>query len=180
MDTLLDSDAVSEISVRSKARSRRSASSSARSIDDDFINDDDEEDGEEDNYASDASDEPKAKSTKKSSSKPKASARPPLKSTQSSGVPSSVGENAFLTAAERRALEKKNEKKAGEDPYAFLQDPRDVNDTNHISWMLVLTYFICRKTARNLMNPAMTLVRCISPNPLGLALHHSKNRYVNE
>ena len=128
MDLPPDSDAVSEVSNRSKSRSRRSSSSSARSMDDDFINDD-EEDVDEDNYASDASEGPKTKQAKKqgtSKSKSGATSRPSLKHAQSSSASALVGENAFLTAAERRALEKKNEKKSSEDPYAFLQDPRDV------------------------------------------------------
>jgi hypothetical protein len=36
----------------------------------------------------------------------------------------------FLTKAERRAQEKKTEKKASEDPFFFLVDVRDVSDSN--------------------------------------------------
>jgi DNA mismatch repair protein MSH6 len=36
----------------------------------------------------------------------------------------------FLTKAERRAQEKKTEKKAAEDPFHFLVDVRDVSDPN--------------------------------------------------
>lgn len=65
--------------------------------------------------ASELSDAPKKKS-----------ARPPLKKSQSSGA-NAGGNNSFLTAAEQRALGKKTEKKAGDDPFDFLKDVLDVS-----------------------------------------------------
>ena len=43
---------------------------------------------------------------------------------------SASGGFSLLTAAEQREQEKKNEKKATEDPYAFLSDLKDVSVCN--------------------------------------------------
>lgn len=61
-------------------------------------------------------------------SKTKVMAKPSLKK---GGVGDSSGGGnsfSFLTAAEQREQGKKNEKKAAEDPYAFLQGVRDVRN----------------------------------------------------
>ena len=71
--------------------------------------------------ASEASDVPK---------KSKKSARPPPKKSQSSAANTAGtggGSNSFLTAAEKRALDKKSEKKSADDPFEFLKDVRDVS-----------------------------------------------------
>lgn len=102
-DFIVPSD--SDIETKSvKSSSSRFTSSSRRSSasEEDFFNDDDEG----------------AVAKKgKSKSKPK---------TTSTGAGATGGSITFLTAAERREQDKKNEKKAAEDPYAFLADIRDV------------------------------------------------------
>ena len=70
------------------------------------------------------SDAPKKSSTKKKASQP---ARPALKKSQTGESGRSGGSNAFLTAAEQRAKERKEEKTSTESPYEFLKDVRDVN-----------------------------------------------------
>ncbi|KIK54062.1 hypothetical protein GYMLUDRAFT_49011 [Collybiopsis luxurians FD-317 M1] len=66
----------------------------------------------------DDDDEPVAKKSK-TKSKAKASARPSMPSADSGSSFS------FLTAAERREQDKKDEKKSAESPYGFLQDIKD-------------------------------------------------------
>ena len=59
---------------------------------------------------------------------PKKSKKPVQKKGQTGGEKrSTAGANSFLTAAERRALEKKSEKKSTEDAFEFLKDVRDVS-----------------------------------------------------
>lgn len=53
------------------------------------------------------------------------------------------GSFVFLTAAEQRAQGKKEEKKAAEQPYSFLQDRRDVSSArywprNHLKTLTLL------------------------------------------
>ncbi|KAJ6500392.1 muts domain V-domain-containing protein [Mycena sanguinolenta] len=71
-----------------------------------------------DDYESE-SEEPVKKSKSKSAAKKATSDKGATPAAASGSNPS------FLTAAERRELEKKNEKKEGENPYSFLQDIRD-------------------------------------------------------
>ncbi|KAH7907952.1 muts domain V-domain-containing protein [Hygrophoropsis aurantiaca] len=63
------------------------------------------------------SDEPSAKKAKGKRAVPKKLAE--------GGNSTGGGNNLFLTAAEQRAQEKKTEKKAAEDPFSFLLDPKD-------------------------------------------------------
>ncbi|EIN08523.1 DNA mismatch repair protein Msh6 [Punctularia strigosozonata HHB-11173 SS5] len=94
-------------SVKSGKSSRSSRSATLSSDADDFLDDDEDED----------------EAPKKSKGKKKAPAveRPKLaKEASSQG-----GSSSFLTAAERRLKEAKEEKKTKEDPYAFLLDPKD-------------------------------------------------------
>lgn len=58
---------------------------------------------------------------KKSKSKPAAKA-----TADQNGPAATSGTRSFLTAAEQREQNKKNEKKESESPYAFLEDIRDV------------------------------------------------------
>ncbi|RDB29773.1 DNA mismatch repair protein msh6 [Hypsizygus marmoreus] len=99
-DSDVDAKSIKSSTSRSSASSRRSAVSS------------DDSSGEED--------EPKFKSK---STKKKA---PAIKKGPSTTEGASTnGGFSFLTAAEKREQEKKNDKKAAEDPYAFLADVRD-------------------------------------------------------
>lgn len=59
--------------------------------------------------------------TQKEKSRPKKDRSAP----QKAGGTQSGSSNMFLTAAERRALKQKEEKKSTEDPFDFLVDPRD-------------------------------------------------------
>ncbi|KIJ62178.1 hypothetical protein HYDPIDRAFT_158442 [Hydnomerulius pinastri MD-312] len=91
-------------SSRASSRSNASRHSSRRSSDYDEEGDDDD-------------DEPKPK---KSSAK-----RPSLKKVAPEGSSAGGGSSLFLTAAEQRTQEKKIEKKAAEDPFSFLTNPKD-------------------------------------------------------
>jgi len=62
------------------------------------------------------------KSKSKSTSK---SAKPSLKKGGTGASSGGASGFSFLTAAEQREQGKKNEKKATDDPYSFLQDVRD-------------------------------------------------------
>jgi DNA mismatch repair protein MSH6 len=67
-------------------------------------------------------DESEEEPVKKSKSKSTAK-----KATSDKSAPvATSGNRSFLTAAEQRTQDKKNEKKEGESPYAFLADIRDV------------------------------------------------------
>jgi DNA mismatch repair protein MSH6 len=73
----------------------------------------------------------------KSKGKGKAATTKSYGGKQAAGLGDACG---FLTAAEQRAQGKKEEKKAAEEPYSFLQDVRDVSsscieyaDTLHLS-----------------------------------------------
>ncbi|KXN86517.1 DNA mismatch repair protein msh6 [Leucoagaricus sp. SymC.cos] len=108
-DFIVPSDSESEDTRSVKSSSGRSSASSRRSVisDDDLMGD---------------SGEDRPKKSKAKSSKGKAKAG-------TSGKPSegvSQGSSSFLTAAEQREQDKKNDKKTTEDPYIFLQDVRDV------------------------------------------------------
>ncbi|KAG6917118.1 hypothetical protein DXG01_003784 [Tephrocybe rancida] len=98
-----DAKSVKSSASRSSASSRRSVASS----EDDFSDDD-----EEVNTKSKS----KAKSSAKKAPAKKASAVPDA---------ASSGAGLFLTAAERREQGKKDEKKAAESPYSFLEDVKD-------------------------------------------------------
>ncbi|THH18729.1 hypothetical protein EW146_g2311 [Bondarzewia mesenterica] len=98
-----DEDLSDERPARSSSRS--SGRSSRLSM---ITSDDDEDD-----------DEPAAKLSKKSV-EPQ---RPSLQKTSASKA--SGNSNSFLTAAEQREQSKQTEKKAQEDPFAFLTNPRD-------------------------------------------------------
>jgi len=63
---------------------------------------------------------------RKGKSKSKAATRPSLNKASVGG--SNAGGISFLTAAEQREQGKKNDKKAAEDPYSFLQEVKDVRD----------------------------------------------------
>ncbi|KIY47863.1 DNA mismatch repair protein Msh6 [Fistulina hepatica ATCC 64428] len=113
-----------KVSTKSARKSRASVSD-----DDDFIAPSDSEEEEtkstkssrssRSEYAfSDEDEEEARKPKKRSATKLKASS-----SVNISDGPGPAG--TFLTAAERREQGKKNEKKAAEDPYSFLQDVRD-------------------------------------------------------
>ncbi|KAF8184994.1 muts domain V-domain-containing protein [Mycena galopus ATCC 62051] len=101
-----DSDIETKSQKSSKSAASRSGSS-RRSV----ISDDDDASGDED-------EEPVKKSKSKSAAK-KAT------SDKAAAPAATSGNTSFLTAAERRELEKKNEKKEAENPYAFLQDIKD-------------------------------------------------------
>jgi DNA mismatch repair protein MSH6 len=62
--------------------------------------------------------------------KGKGKGRQPVKGKKLSKTDNVVGStsngSSFLTAAEKRAQHKKNDKKATEDPFSFLKDVRDV------------------------------------------------------
>ncbi|KAI4525062.1 DNA mismatch repair protein Msh6 [Schizophyllum commune Loenen D] len=111
-----------------KSPKKRGARSAASSDDDEFTlpsePEDDEAGPETSSAASSAGDfteddDDEAPAPKK---KAKAKAKPPAPALASSSSGSGAG---FLTAAERREQGKKNDKKASEDPYSFLQDIRD-------------------------------------------------------
>ncbi|KAF7338601.1 DNA mismatch repair protein [Mycena venus] len=95
----------SDIETKSQ-KSFKSASSRSGSSRRSAISDDDE-----------SEDEPVKKSKSKTTAKKGTSDK--------SAAVATSGNSSFLTAAERRALEKKNEKKETESPYSFLQDIRD-------------------------------------------------------
>lgn len=101
--------------------SSRDARSSGRSSSPDLS---DEGEAEED----EGEERPKkVKAAKKGKGAPR---RPPFRGGGGGGGGASQsaggGSNAFLTAAERRAQEQKSEKKAGDDPFEFLIDIKDV------------------------------------------------------
>lgn len=73
--------------------------------------------------ASEISDAQKKSSVKKKAAQ---SSRPAVKKNQTGESGRSGGSNAFLTAAEMRAKEKKEGKSSAESPYEFLKDVRDV------------------------------------------------------
>ncbi|KAG5646336.1 hypothetical protein DXG03_003659 [Asterophora parasitica] len=106
-----DSDVETKSIKSSASRSSTSSRRSAVSSEDEF---------------SDAADDDNVKS--KSKSKGAAKKTPPAKKSSSAAASAEVassGSGLFLTAAERRAQGKKDEKKAAEDPYAFLADVKD-------------------------------------------------------
>ncbi|KAF6764079.1 DNA mismatch repair protein msh6 [Ephemerocybe angulata] len=94
------------------AKSVKSSSSRRSSIASTDLTDLDLDDEEED--------EPKPSKSKKAGAK--SSAPKQLTQTTSTG-----GGSSFLTAAEQRALDKKDGKKKAENPFAFLQDIRDID-----------------------------------------------------
>ncbi|KAF9449836.1 DNA mismatch repair protein msh6 [Macrolepiota fuliginosa MF-IS2] len=104
-----DSDADNK-SIRSS--SGRSSASSRRSI----LSGDDDLMDESDNGNS------KKKKSKAKNTKPSAKATKPLKAQENTP---GAGTSSFLTAAEQREQGKKNDKKAADDPYSFLQDVKD-------------------------------------------------------
>jgi DNA mismatch repair protein MSH6 len=112
---------VPEESETQRSRPSSRASSVPDDEDDDFIADDSDE-------------EPKSKKTKKAPAAKKSggggggASRPGLKrsGTGSKAETTGSGSFAFLTAAEQRMQEKKDDKKAGEDAFSFLQDVKDV------------------------------------------------------
>ncbi|KAI6168433.1 DNA mismatch repair protein Msh6 [Pisolithus thermaeus] len=97
-----DSDEDSRDCSSSRASSRSTSTRHSARADDD---------GDSDDYEG-------IKGIKKSQSKPS------LKHLGTTGV-SGGGASLFLTAAEQRTQQQKTEKKATEEPFAFLQDPRD-------------------------------------------------------
>jgi DNA mismatch repair protein MSH6 len=100
-----------------KFSSRRSSVSSRRSTA-----------SETDDFEEDTFDLEEA--SKKSKSKRKGTAATAKSAgSKTAGVSGTFG---FLTAAEQRAQGKKQEKKAAEEPYSFLQDVRDVSSTRTI------------------------------------------------
>ncbi|KAI0697052.1 DNA mismatch repair protein Msh6 [Cytidiella melzeri] len=133
--------------VKTKSKSRKSVADD----DDDFIVPDDEEDEEDEDvppssrppsrasgsssrassrlsdYAHTSASEPEdeedvaAPAVAARQNKPKKDHRPTTKTGNSKGGSSDM----FLTAAERRALKQKEDKKSNEDPFDFLLDPRD-------------------------------------------------------
>ncbi|KAF5379188.1 hypothetical protein D9615_005989 [Tricholomella constricta] len=103
-DSDVDAKSIKSSASRSSISSRRSEISS----EDDFSDED----------------ESKVKSKSKSKRTPK-KAPAAKKSTAASIDVASSGTGLFLTAAERRAQGKKDEKKAAEDPYSFLADVKD-------------------------------------------------------
>ncbi|KAF8741677.1 DNA mismatch repair, partial [Rhizoctonia solani] len=115
---------------KTPAKKRRTSVSSRD--DDDFIVDDDEDDeveeiapskagSEDDDDLGDDDESPKKKKSKKTAS------RPPAKPT--GGAPSGGSSTNFmLTAAEQRAQNNKTDKKANEEMYSFLKDPKDQKD----------------------------------------------------
>jgi DNA mismatch repair protein MSH6 len=93
-----------------KARSHKSSSGVSSGYDsDDFIAADEDEDDPQPRVRS----KPKTKASKDIASQ--------------SSVQTAGSSNSFLTAAERRAQSKKEEKKASETTYTFLQTRRDVS-----------------------------------------------------
>ncbi|KAJ3753736.1 muts domain V-domain-containing protein [Lentinula raphanica] len=107
-DFIVPSDVESDVETASasvKSSSSRPSSRQSIVLDDE---DEDEEDEEDDTVRKKSKSKPKPKVTAKS-----------LKSSQNSDSFS------FLTAAERREQDKKDEKKATETPYGFLQDVKD-------------------------------------------------------
>ncbi|KAG6841043.1 hypothetical protein C0991_002351 [Blastosporella zonata] len=101
-----DAKSVKSSASRSSASSRRSVLSS-----EDEFSDEEEEDN--------------AKSKSKSKAKPPTKKAPAGKKTSATTDAASSGSGLFLTAAERREQGKKDEKKAAESPYSFLEDIRD-------------------------------------------------------
>ena len=102
-----DIDEEEEDDVRASSRassSRASSRLSSRSTAFDDLDDEDEDDED---------DKPKARK--------KVPARPALKKDASS----KGGSTSFLTAAEQRARQQKEDKKSTEDPFSFLVDPKD-------------------------------------------------------
>ncbi|KAJ3497847.1 hypothetical protein NLJ89_g10297 [Agrocybe chaxingu] len=112
-DFIVPDDSEEELYSKSaKSSSRRSSMSSRRST----ASSDDEEDLDLDDDLPKKS-KPKGKATTKSAGS--------KKSTKAAGGAGSGGTFNFLTAAEQREQGKKDEKKAAESPYGFLQDVRD-------------------------------------------------------
>ncbi|KAK7023852.1 DNA mismatch repair protein [Favolaschia claudopus] len=102
-DFIAPSDSDVEVKSQKSFKSTSSRSGSSRRS---AISDDDESD-----------EEPAKKSKSKA---------PAKKAISDKAAPAGTsGNNSFLTAAERRQLEKKNEKKEAENPYSFLQDIKD-------------------------------------------------------
>ena len=84
------------------------------------------------------SDSDMSDATKGKKAKGGKTSRPSLKHAQSSEGGRSGGSSNFLTAAERRAQDKKTEKKTADDPFEFLKDVRDVGVSNCIYSDLLL------------------------------------------
>ncbi|KAF8068932.1 muts domain V-domain-containing protein [Lyophyllum atratum] len=129
---------------KSPAKRRRKSRSNASDDDDDFVVPDDEEDDDakstkssasrssassrhssvassEDDFSDDDDDIVKTKSKSKAPTK----RAPAAKKTAAVVADASSGAGLFLTAAEKREQGKKKDKKAAEDPYAFLADIKD-------------------------------------------------------
>ena len=127
-DFIVPDDSEEDASSR-KTSSRRSSISSRRSTaseNDDVFEED----------ALDLEEKPKK-------TKAKGKRKAVFKSTGGNPAGDASGTFGFLTAAEQRAQGKKEEKKAAEEPYSFLQDVRDVSSacrcTRHIR---TITFFL--------------------------------------
>jgi len=154
----------SEVDGNSASSHRRSSSRSSRSSGDHEFS----------QLGSDDEDDPEGPRGKvKSKSK-----RPIARSTKSDAggsAPAQGGGVSFLTAAEQRAQDKKNDKKTGDDPFSFLKDVRDVSQTVERYRSVILTFSI-RKTVINLATLSMTRGRCSYRRSRGRNLRHLKNR----
>ena len=120
---------------------------------------------------SELSDAPKAKKGKTGKS-----GRPALKKIQSGDTAPSGGNNSFLTAAERRAKERKEDKKTAEDPFEFLRDVRDVSRKAELTSGDKELSCIYRKMVIGPASLVMTQGHYTSLRPLGRLLRPSRSR----
>lgn len=129
--------------------------------------------------ASEVSDAPKKKTAanKKKAAQSQSSSRPTLAKSQTgdSGARSG-GSNAFLTAAERRAKEKKEEKTSAESPYEFLKDVKDVCYYRLYACRVISNSN--RKTGIALVNQVMTRERSLYQSQRGPLSRPLRNRYA--
>ncbi|KAF8636930.1 hypothetical protein AX17_003181 [Amanita inopinata Kibby_2008] len=110
-----DNDVTDTASLKSSCSSSRRSLASSEPEDGDFIVDDDDD---EDIGGKNS----KSKSIKKTKAKARSTAAGDVDADVASSHSAGL---SFLTAAERREQGKKDEKKAAEEPYAFLRDVRD-------------------------------------------------------
>jgi DNA mismatch repair protein MSH6 len=119
-----DSDTeVKSVSSHGRSSSRSSNRSSRRSGDDEFTE-----------LGSDFDDDDMAIKSK-ATSKAKKSASAKKSSTKGAAGSATLVDTSFLTAAEKRAQGKKNEKQTTDEAFAFLKDLRDVSSRHYLGFL---------------------------------------------
>ena len=132
----------------------------------------DDDDDDADDFDEDDDEAPKKR-------KGKGKATPTAKKGAAAASSTSAGASgiSFLTAAEQREQDKKDDKKAAETPYSFLLNITDVCDSSLPSCIILKPVLFNRKMGRSLENRTMTPGQSEYRRRRGPPLHRLRNRY---